>query len=175
MLFSLDGHRVVCHPEAFVAHNATVIGRVELKRAASVWFNVVVRGDNDAISIGEGSNVQDGSVLHADPGYRLTIGDYVSIGHKAMVHGCTIGDGSLIGISSVVLNGARIGKHCLIGANALVAEHKEIPDRSLVVGAPGRIIRSLSDEEVENLMDAARNYVRKIKLYRDSLEPDTHD
>ncbi len=175
MLFSLDGHRVACHPEAFVAHNATVIGRVELKRAASVWFNVVVRGDNDDISIGEGSNIQDGSVLHADPGYPLTIGDHVSIGHKAMVHGCTIGDGSLIGINSVVLNGARIGKHCLIGANALVAEHKEIPDRSLVVGAPGRIVRSLSDEEVENLMDVARNYVRKIKLYRDGLEPDTHD
>jgi carbonic anhydrase/acetyltransferase-like protein (isoleucine patch superfamily) len=155
----------------FVADNATLIGSVVLQPNASVWFNVVIRADNDTIVIGEDSNVQDGSVLHTDTGYRLDIGRGVTIGHKAMLHGCTIGDYSLIGINAVVLNGARIGKYCLIGANALIPEGVEIPDGSLVLGSPGRVKRSLTDGEKKMLEASARHYVSNAQRYLKTLQP----
>ncbi len=175
MRFSLGDARVETRGTVFVAHNACVIGDVVLGHLSSVWFNVVIRGDNDAIVIGERSNIQDASVLHTDPGYRLEIGRNVSVGHKAMLHGCRIGDGSLIGINSVILNGARIGRHCLVGANSLIAENKEIPDRSLAVGSPARVLRSLSDKEVDSLMQAAQTYVNRIELYRNNFEEMAHE
>ncbi len=149
----------------WIAHNATVIGSVELGRNVSVWYNVVIRGDNDPIRIGDDSNIQDGSVLHNDDGVPLTIGAGVTVGHMAMLHGCTIGDGCLIGIKAVVLNNAVIGKECIIGANTLIPEGKVIPDRSLVVGSPGRVIRSLSDAEVERLRANANHYVDNARRY----------
>ncbi len=155
----------------FIAHNATVIGSVVLKPRSSIWFNVVVRADNDLIVIGEESNIQDGSVLHTDAGIPLTIGRGVTVGHKAMLHGCTIGDYSLIGINAVVLNGARIGKHCLIGANALVPEGMEVPDGSLVLGSPGRIKRTLDDEQKKRLEAGATHYVENAQRYLRSLTP----
>ncbi len=153
----------------FVASNATVIGSVVIENNASVWFNVVIRGDNDLITVGENSNVQDGSVLHTDAGFPLVIGRNVSVGHKAMLHGCSVGDGSLIGINAVVLNGAVIGRNCLIGANALIPEGKTIPDGSLVLGSPGRVVRNLTPEEIAGLARAAAHYVEKISRYRDAF------
>ncbi len=171
MKHSLGERRVEVRGNAWVAPNATVIGSVVLEEDSSVWFNAVIRGDNDLITIGARSNVQDGSVLHTDEGVRLNVGRDVTIGHMVVLHGCTIGDGTLIGIKSVVLNNARIGRNCLIGANSLITEGKEIPDRSLVVGAPGKVIRQLTDEEVARVMANADHYVRKIALYRDGLRP----
>ncbi|MEO8039803.1 MAG: gamma carbonic anhydrase family protein [Betaproteobacteria bacterium] len=171
MNHSLGERRVEVRGNAWVAPNATVIGSVVLEEDSSVWFNAVIRGDNDLITIGARSNVQDGSVLHTDEGVRLNVGRDVTIGHMVVLHGCTIGDGTLIGIKSVVLNNARIGRNCLIGANSLITEGKEIPDRSLVVGAPGKVIRQLTDEEVARVMANADHYVRKIALYRDGLRP----
>ncbi len=157
----------------FIADNATLIGSVVLEANASIWFNVVIRADNDVITIGENSNIQDGSVLHTDPGIRLTIGRGVTVGHKAMLHGCTIGDHTLVGINAVVLNGAKIGKHCLIGANALVPENAEIPDGSLVIGAPARVKRALNDEQKKMLEGAADHYVENARRYLKSLEIQT--
>src|SRR5207237_588785 len=145
----------------FIAPDATLVGDVTLESAVSIWFQVVIRAENDRIVIGEGSNVQDGSVLHVDPGYPLTLERNVSIGHKVMLHGCTIGEGSLVGINSVVMNGAKIGKGVLIGANTLVTEGKEIPDGVLVLGSPGKIVRELKPEERENLLGIARGYVER--------------
>lgn len=159
MIYSLDGVSVTLDEPSFIADNATVLGNVLVCRDASIWFNVVIRGDNDRITIGEGSNIQDGSILHTDPGMPLTIGKGVTVGHKAMLHGCTIGDHSLVGINAVVLNGAKIGKHCLIGANALVTENMEIPDGSMVLGSPAKIKRQLSDEVKATLKLSAENYV----------------
>ncbi len=156
----------------FVADNATVIGRVRLENNVSVWFNAVIRGDNDLITVGENSNIQDGSVLHTDPGIPLTIGKYVTVGHKAMLHGCTIGDCSLIGINAVILNGARIGRNCLVGANSLITENKEIPDGSLVVGAPARVVRTLSPRQQDALKESAEHYVENFKRYRKELQQD---
>ena len=173
MLFELGERRVELRgSEHYVAHNASVIGSVTLEHQASVWFNAVLRADNDPIHIGERSNVQDGAVLHTDPGFRLTIGRGVTIGHKAMLHGCSVDDNSLIGINAVVLNGARIGCNCLIGAGSLIGEGKQIPDNSLVVGAPGRVIRTLSEEQIEGLRHAAQVYVDKIRRYREGLRED---
>lgn len=173
MLFELGEHRVEFRgSEHYVAHNASVIGSVTLEHQASVWFNAVVRADNDPIHIGEGSNVQDGAVLHTDPGFPLTIGRGVTIGHKAMLHGCNVDDNSLIGINAVVLNGARIGCNCLIGAGSLIGEGKQIPDNSLVVGAPGRVVRTLSEDQIEGLRHAAQVYVDKIRRYREGLRVD---
>ena len=149
----------------FIAHNATVIGSVVLEEDVSIWFNTVIRGDNDPIVIGARSNVQDGSVLHTDEGVALAIGASVTVGHQAMLHGCTVGDGSLIGIKAIVLNHAVIGRECLIGAGALIPERKVIPDRSLVVGAPGRIVRTLSDEEAARLRWSADHYVANARRY----------
>lgn len=172
MIYTLDDREVefVGGPH-FVADNATLIGSVVLKPNASVWFNAVIRADNDPIVIGEDSNVQDGAVLHTDTGYTLEIGRGVTIGHKVMLHGCTIGDYSLIGINAVVLNGARIGKHCLIGANALIPEGVEIPDGSLVLGSPGKVKRILSDAERKGLEAAAAHYVHNAQRYLTKLRP----
>lgn len=152
--------------EYWIAPNAAVIGRVVLRKNASVWFGATLRGDNDPIVLGENSNVQDGSVLHTDLGSPLTIGDNVTVGHMVMLHGCTIGDNSLVGIGSIILNGAKIGKNCLIGANCLITEGKEIPDNSLVMGAPGKVVREVSETQVAMLKAGALHYVENWKRYR---------
>ncbi|WP_426417155.1 gamma carbonic anhydrase family protein [Aestuariirhabdus sp. LZHN29] len=157
----------------FIADTATLIGSVRLEANASVWFNAVIRGDNELITIGENSNVQDGSVLHTDPGFPLMIGANVTIGHKVMLHGCEIGEGSLVGINAVVLNGARIGRNCIIGANALVPEGKEIPDGSVVMGSPGKVVKQLSDSQQQMLALGARHYVENARRYRRELRPDS--
>jgi carbonic anhydrase/acetyltransferase-like protein (isoleucine patch superfamily) len=166
MRYSLGERRVQCLGNHYIAPTATVIGTVVLESDASVWFNAVVRADNDVIRIGARSNIQDGAVLHTDEGIQLTLGQDVTVGHLAMLHGCTIGEGSLIGIKAVVLNHVRIGKHCIIGANSLVTEGKEIPDRSLVIGSPGKVVRELTDEEVRYVLWNAEHYVQKIQRYR---------
>lgn len=171
MFYSLDQRVPVKEGDGqFVAHNATVIGSVKLMEKSSVWFNVVIRGDNELITIGPESNVQDGSVLHTDPGVPLTIGRGVTVGHKAMLHGCQIGDYSLIGINAVVLNGAKIGKHCLIGANTLIPEGMEIPDGSMVIGSPGKIRRELNDNQRKMLELSAMHYVQNAERYIASLK-----
>lgn len=173
MIYELEDRRVTFAGEpAYVAANATVIGSVTLGPDTSVWFNAVIRGDGDDIVIGARSNVQDGAVLHTDPGFRLELGDEVTVGHQATLHGCRVGDGTLVGINAVVLNGAVIGRECLIGANALVPEGKVIPDRSLVVGSPCRILRTLSDEEAAGLRRNADEYVAKGHRYRRGLRAD---
>jgi len=149
-----------------------VIGSVIMEPNASVWFGCIVRGDNDTITIGENSQLQDGCVLHADPGFPIAIGKNVSVGHMAMLHGCAIGDGSLVGIKSVILNGAKIGRNCLIGANSLIAENKVIPDGSLVIGSPGKVVRQLSEAEIREINSASDHYVQKYKRYRESFRPD---
>lgn len=154
----------------FIAPNATVIGDVVLHANASVWFNCVLRGDADRIEIGAGSNIQDGTVMHADPGFPLTVGENVTVGHNAMLHGCTIGDGSLVGIGAVILNGARVGKACLIGAQALVTEGMEIPDGSLVLGMPAKIRSQLSPEQRAAFQANAEHYVRNGHRYLAQLE-----
>jgi carbonic anhydrase/acetyltransferase-like protein (isoleucine patch superfamily) len=143
---------------------------VVLEQDASVWFNAVLRADNDVITVGRGSNVQDGSVLHVDPGMPLNIGRDCTIGHMVMLHGCTIGDGTLVGIKAVVMNRASIGRNCLIGANALVTEGKEIPDRSLVLGSPGKVVRTLTDAEVQSLLNSAQHYVERARWYLRALQ-----
>ena len=155
--------------EYWIAPNAVVLGRVILKKNASVWFGATLRGDNDPIIVGENSNIQDGSVLHTDVGTPLIIGDNVTVGHMVMMHGCTIGENSLIGIGSVVLNGAKIGKNCLIGANCLITEGKEIPDNSLVMGAPGKVVRALTPEQAAQMAYGSRHYVENWKRYRREL------
>ncbi len=157
--------------EHYIAPNASLIGSVRLHHQCSVWFNAVIRADNDLISIGERSNVQDGAVLHTDPGLPMQIGAGVTIGHKVMLHGCSIGDGSLIGMNAVILNGARIGREVLIGANTLIGEGKEIPDGVLVLGSPGRVVRELSPEERAKLAWPAQAYVAKIARYLAGLHP----
>ncbi|GAB1393130.1 gamma carbonic anhydrase family protein [Rhodocyclaceae bacterium] len=153
----------------WVAPNATVIGDVHLAANVSIWWNAVLRGDNDPIIIGENTNIQDGSVLHTDAGVPMNLGRNITVGHMVMLHGCTIGDGSLIGIKSVILNGAVIGKHCLIGANTLIPEGKVIPDRSLVIGSPGKIVRELTDEQVARIAQSAAHYVQNAQRYWQSL------
>jgi len=155
----------------FVADNATLIGSVRLGDKASVWFNCVLRGDNDWLVIGERSNIQDSSVLHTDEGIELVVGNGVTVGHKVMLHGCTIGDDSLIGIGSTVLNGARIGKNCLVGAHALVTEDKEFPDGSLILGAPAKVVRALSEEEQAHIRWSADVYVRNAERFSSDLVP----
>lgn len=153
----------------WIAPGAQVIGDVRISSGVSIWFNAVLRGDNDPISIGTDSNVQDGAVCHTDPGFPLDIGAGVTVGHKAILHGCSVGDGTLIGMGAVVLNGARIGRNCLIGANALVTEGKEIPDGSMVVGQPGRVVRTLDDEAIGNIKLAAQKYRMRLTQYVDGL------
>jgi carbonic anhydrase/acetyltransferase-like protein (isoleucine patch superfamily) len=169
-VFRLAGRSPQLDPTAWVAPNATVIGDVRLAAGASVWWNAVLRGDNDPIVIGENTNIQDGSVLHTDEGVPLTLGRDITVGHMVMLHGCTVGDGSLIGIGSIVLNRAVIGRNCLIGANSLIPEGKVIPERSLVMGSPGKVVRELSDEEVARLLHGAAHYVDNASRYRKELE-----
>lgn len=168
-VFALDDQVPELGEEVWIADTARVIGKVSLAARVSVWFNAILRGDNDPITVGENTNIQDGAILHTDEGIPLTLGANVSVGHMAMLHGCTVGDGTLIGMNAVILNGAVIGKHCLIGAKALIPEGKVIPDRSLVVGTPGRIIRELTDEEVARIEAGASHYVENAQRFRKGL------
>ena len=173
MIYSLGDRTVeILGEDYFIADSATVLGLVVLKNNASVWFGAVARGDNALITIGENSNVQDCAVLHTDPGAPLEIGKNVTVGHHAMLHGCTIGDNSLIGINAVVLNGAKIGKNCLIGANALVTEGKEIPDGSLVMGSPAKVVKKLSPEQQQSLVKSAETYVSNFKRFKKEIKID---
>lgn len=172
MKYSLGSHKVVTHGAYWIAPGAHVIGNVILGRDVSIWFNSVVRGDNDVITIGDNSQVQDGCVLHCDPGFPITLGKGVSIGHKSMIHGCTIGDGTLIGINSVVLNGAVIGKNCVIGANSLITEKKVIPDGVMVMGSPGKVVRELRPEEITFFNSVADYYSERAKRYMVELKID---
>jgi len=169
-IYELDGKTPRLAPTAWVADSAEVIGDVTLAEDSSVWSGVVIRGDNHLISIGRGSNVQDQTVLHTDEGLPLVIGERVTIGHQVMLHGCTIGDETLIGIGAVVLNGARIGKNCLVGAGALVTEGKEFPDGSMILGSPAKVVRQLTPEQIEGLKRSAQHYVDNARRYRSGLK-----
>jgi carbonic anhydrase/acetyltransferase-like protein (isoleucine patch superfamily) len=169
-IYQFEQHIPAVDATAYVAESADVIGRVRIEAHASVWSCAAIRGDNDQIILGENSNVQEGAVLHADPGFPLTIGKNVTVGHQAMLHGCTIGDGALVGIQAVVLNGAVIGKNCLVGAGALVTEGKEFPDNSLILGAPAKAVRTLSPEDVAKMQRAATGYISKAQLFKTSLK-----
>ncbi|MCB1702103.1 MAG: gamma carbonic anhydrase family protein [Pseudomonadales bacterium] len=174
MIYSLGDLRVTLVGEGhFIAPTAAVIGNVILRERSSVWFGCVLRGDAERIEIGAGSNIQDGTVMHADPGFPMVVGKNVTVGHNAMLHGCTIGDGTLVGINAVVLNGARIGKGCLIGANALVTEGMEVPDGSLVLGSPGKIKTQLSEEQRLALMHNADHYMGNARRYKADLREQT--
>ncbi len=169
-IYQLDDLVPEVHSSAYVADSAQVIGEVSLAEDSSVWYGSVIRGDSDRISVGAGSNIQDASVLHADKGYPLTIGERVTVGHQVMLHGCTIGDESLIGIGAVVLNGARIGRHCLVGAGARVPEGKEFPDGSMVPGSPAKVVRSLTPEQIEGLRRSAAHYIDNARRHRAGLK-----
>ena len=169
MKYAYQEHSPTVSESSYIAPGAVVIGRVKLAERVSVWFNAVIRGDNDDIDIGEGSNIQDGCVLHTDPGFPINVGENCTIGHKVMLHGCAIGDGSLIGINAVVLNGAKIGKGCLIGANALVTEGMEVPDGSLVLGSPAKVVKPLGDAALKMMDAGAVHYQEKIGVYQDGL------
>jgi carbonic anhydrase/acetyltransferase-like protein (isoleucine patch superfamily) len=168
-IYRLDGYSPQLAEGAWVADSAQVMGRVELQEDASVWFGAVIRGDNELLSIGRGSNIQDGSVVHSDLGYPMTLGVDVSVGHQVMLHGCSVGDGSLIGIQSVVLNGARIGRNCLVGAGSLVTEGKEFPDGSMIMGRPAKVVRELTEEQIAGLRRIATHYVENARRYRAGL------
>ncbi len=169
-LYALDGIKPELASDIhFIAKSATIIGNVIIGKEASVWFGVVIRGDNEPIILGPGSNVQDNSVLHSDPGFPLTIGERCTIGHNAIVHGCTIGNNCLIGMGASVLNGAKIGNNCLIGAGALITSGKIIPDNSMVIGAPGKVVRQLEENEIKSLDASAEIYIRNAKLYSNGL------
>ncbi len=174
-VYRLDGIGIETPEEGnyWIAPNAVVVGKVRLERDASIWFGAVLRGDNELIHIGERTNVQDGCVFHTDMGFPLTIGPGVTIGHMAMLHGCTIARNTLIGIGTTILNGSHIGENCIIGAHALIPEGKTIPDNSLVVGSPGRIVRKLGDEEAHGLTHLAEHYVQNYKRYCNGLSADT--
>ncbi|WP_114639209.1 gamma carbonic anhydrase family protein [Polynucleobacter necessarius] len=169
-IFELDGITPQIAQGVWVAESAEVIGKVELHQDANVWPKVVIRGDNDLIQIGQGSNVQDASVLHTDPGYPLVIGKNVTVGHQVMLHGCQIGDGSLIGIGAVILNGAKIGKHCLVGAGALVTEGKEFPDGSMIIGSPAKAVKVLSSQQIAGIGEIAGRYVKNAQRYIKTLK-----
>jgi carbonic anhydrase/acetyltransferase-like protein (isoleucine patch superfamily) len=169
MIYSLDGITPDIHPDAWIAPTAVLIGRVVVEAGASIWFGATLRGDNEEIRVGAGSNVQENAVLHTDMGYPLTIGANCTIGHKAMVHGCIIRDQTLIGMSATLLNGAKIGSHCLIGAASLVTEGKEIPDGSLVIGSPGKVIRVLDFAARARLLQSAETYQRNARRFAKGL------
>lgn len=172
MIYALDGIRPQIHPDTWVAPGANLIGRVVLEAGASVWFGATLRGDNEEIRVGAGSNVQENAVLHTDMGFPLTIGANCTIGHKAMLHGCTIGEGTLIGMGAMLMNGSRIGRGCLIGAGALITEGKEIADGSLVMGAPGKVIRLLDAEARARLLRSAAGYQANMRRFRAGLSAD---
>ena len=169
-LYQLDEHFPRLADGVWVADSAQVIGNVELAEGASIWFGAILRGDNEPLRIGKGSNVQDGTVIHSDIGYPATLGENVTVGHQVMLHGCTIGDGSLIGIKAVVLNGAKIGRNCLVGAGSLVTEGKEFPDGSMIFGSPAKAVRQLTPEQIEGLQTAAADYVRNANRYKAGLK-----
>ena len=166
MIYELEKHVPNIDPECWVAPNAIIIGKVQLKKNSNIWFNSVLRGDVDQITIGENTNIQDGSIIHTDPGCPTIVGNGVTVGHMVMLHGCEIADDCLIGIGSTILNKTKIGKNCIIGANALVTENKVIPERSLVLGSPGKIVRQVTDEEIEHIKENARVYVENFKKYK---------
>ena len=168
--YRIQGKAPQVAESAYVAAEASLVGEVHLNERTSVWPGAAIRGDNEPIRIGAESNVQEGAVLHADPGFPLTIGERVTVGHQAMLHGCTVGDGTLIGIQAIVLNGAVIGRNCLVGAGALVTERKVFPDNSLIVGSPAVVKRTLADAELKGLADSADIYARKARLFRTELE-----
>lgn len=170
-IFELDGIAPQIENSAWVADSATVLGAVTLEHNASVWFGSVIRGDTADIHVGAGSNIQDGSILHADMGKPLTIGRDVTVGHQVMLHGCTIGDESLIGIGAVILNGATIGKNCLVGARALITENKSFPDGSMIIGSPAKAVRALTAEEMQGLRESAKRYVENAQRFRQGLKP----
>lgn len=169
-IYELDGIAPRIDESAWVADSAQVMGNVELAEGASIWFGAIVRGDTEEIRIGRNSNIQDGSVLHTDHEKPLNIGDDVTVGHKVMLHGCTIGDGSLIGIGAVVLNGAKIGKGCLVGAGSLVTEGKEFPDGSMIVGSPARVVKQLTPEQLGHLRLSAQHYVENARRFKTGLK-----
>ena len=170
-LYSFGGHDPVLpeNGDVWIAPGTHLIGKVVLEEGASVWFGTTIRGDNEPITVGRGSNIQENCVLHTDAGYPLTIGPNCTIGHKAMLHGCTIGEQSLIGMGATVLNGARIGRYCLIGAGALITEGKDIPDGSLVMGSPGKVVRQLDDAQIAGLLRSAEHYAQRMRAYRIGL------
>lgn len=170
MIYALGDLKPEFRGNYFAADSARLIGLCIIENNVSIWFGAVIRADNDRITVGENSSIQDNCVIHADPGFPVNIGRDVTVGHMAMVHGCTVGDGSLVGIKSVILNGAVIGKECLIGANSLIPEGKVIPDRSLVLGSPGKVMRQLNDEDIARLREGVSHYVKKIKRYREQLK-----
>ncbi|MES2935889.1 MAG: gamma carbonic anhydrase family protein [Pseudomonadota bacterium] len=169
-IFQLGALTPEIDASAYIADSANIIGLVQIHAGASVWFNVTIRGDNEPITVGQNSNVQEGCVLHTDPGQPLTIGSNVTVGHQAMLHGCTIGDGALIGIQAVILNGARIGNNCLVGAGALVTEGKHFPDNCLIIGAPAKAVRVLSDEDITKMHANTAHYVERGQFYKDNLK-----
>ncbi|MEW9796875.1 gamma carbonic anhydrase family protein [Alteromonas sp. CYL-A6] len=169
MIYSLDGVKPELGKQVFIAPGAHVVGQVALGENASVWFNAVIRGDMDKITVGNDTNIQDGSVLHTDKGIPLTLGKGVTVGHKVMLHGCTVGDYSLIGINAVVLNGAKIGKFCVIGANALITENMEVPDYSVVMGSPGKVVKTLGKEMEDKLKMSAEHYVKNARRFAQGL------
>jgi carbonic anhydrase/acetyltransferase-like protein (isoleucine patch superfamily) len=169
MLYDLGDRKPSVHPSCFVADSAQVIGSIRLEQDASIWFNTVLRGDNELITIGPESNVQDATVIHTDAGLEVRLGRGVTVGHRVMLHGCEVGDYSLIGIGAIVLNRAKIGKHCLVGAGTLITENKVIPDRSLVLGSPGRVVRQVSDAELLVLQGSAAHYVQNARRYAAEL------
>ena len=166
MIYDLEKNVPEISADSWVAPNAIIIGKVKLEKNSSIWFNAVLRGDIEKIVIGENSNIQDGSVLHTDPGYPLTVGKGVTVGHMVMLHGCEISDDTLIGIGSAILNKAKIGKNCIIGANTLVTENKVIPDNSLVLGCPGKVVRKVTDDEIKVIRENAKHYVTNSKRYK---------
>ena len=166
MIYDLEKNVPEISADSWIAPNATIIGKVKLEKNSSIWFNAVLRGDIEKIVIGENSNIQDGSVLHTDPGCPLTVGKGVTVGHMVMLHGCEISDDTLIGIGSTILNKAKIGKNCIIGANTLVTENKTIPDNSLVLGSPGKVIRKVTDNEIKVIRENAKHYVKNSKRYK---------
>ena len=169
MIYDFKNNTAIIHKNSWVASNAVLIGKVILEKDANIWFNVVLRGDIETIKIGERSNVQDGSVFHTDPGCPLTLGKNVTVGHMVMLHGCEVADDSLIGIGSTILNKTKIGKNCIIGANTLIPENKVIPDGSLVLGSPGKIIRQVTDAEIEQIKENAKHYVDNSKAYKKNI------
>lgn len=171
LIYSLGDKKIqIVGDDYFIADNATVIGSVIIHSDVSIWFNAVIRGDNDLITIGEGTNIQDGAVLHTDEGIPLNIGKGITVGHQAMLHGCTIGENSLIGINAVILNNAVVGKNCIIGANSLITQGKVIPDNSMVLGSPGKIVREVNEEEIEELKHSAEHYIQNYKRFKEQLK-----
>ena len=174
MIYKLGEHEVdITGEDFYVAESASVIGKVRLANDTSVWFGAVLRGDNESITVGENTNIQECAVIHTDPGFPCILGSNVTIGHQAMLHGCQVGDNSLIGINAVVLNGAKIGRNCLIGANALVTENQEIPDGSLVIGSPAKPIKQLTTAQIQKLKESAEHYVTRFKRFKRDLSVDS--